>query len=47
MALPGEYQIKVKIKSKNFTSTDRRNYGLRRGIEMLNPSIGETMLPGR
>jgi hypothetical protein len=46
MALPGEYQIKVKIKSKNFTSTDRlRITASGAGIEMLDPSIGETMLP--
>ena len=46
VALPGEYQIKVKIKSKNFTSTDRlRITASGAGIEMLNPSIGETMLP--
>jgi hypothetical protein len=46
MVLPGEYQIKVKIKSKNFTSTDRlRITASGAGIEMLNPSIGETMLP--
>ena len=46
MALPGEYQIKVKIKSKNFTSMDRlRITTSGAGIEMLNPSIGETMLP--
>ena len=46
MTLPGEYQIKVKIKSRNFTSTDRlRITASGAGIEMLNPSIGETMLP--
>ena len=46
MVLPGEYRIKVKIKSKNFTSTDRlRITASGAGIEMLNPSIGETMLP--
>jgi hypothetical protein len=46
MALPGEYQIKVKIKSKNFASTDRlRITASGAGIEMLSPSIGETMLP--
>jgi hypothetical protein len=46
MALPGEYQIKVKIKSKNFTPTDRlRITASGAGIEMPDPSIGETMLP--
>jgi hypothetical protein len=46
MALPGEYQIKVKIKSKNFTSTDRlRITASGAGIEIPEPSIGETMLP--
>jgi hypothetical protein len=46
MALPGEYQIKVKITSKNFTSTDRlRITASGAGIEMLNPSMGETILP--
>jgi hypothetical protein len=46
VALPGEYHIKVKIKSKNFTPTDRlRITTSGAGIEMLDPSIGETMLP--
>jgi hypothetical protein len=46
MALPGEYRIKVTIKSKNFTPTDRlRITASGAGIEMLDPSIGETMLP--
>ena len=46
MALPGEYQIKVKIKSKNFISTDRLRITVSgAGIEMVDPTIGETMLP--